>query len=210
MKFGKMVAALVLAVAGAFAMVSGAFAYEAAATTALNVRTGPGTSYPVVGALSANQVVNVSECNASGSWCRVEAANIRGWASASYLRALQPTQPTRPAPGQPDVGFSINTPNFSFQIGSGNRPGQPGRGEICFYEGYDYRGRSFCAQDGDQDRYLSNFWNDRIRSARIEGNVSATVCTGGNYSGRCAVIDRSIRNLGMLADNISSYYIGRR
>ena len=83
-------------------------------------------------------------------------------------------------------------------------------GRICFYEGYDYRGRSFCAEDDDGARALGNFWNDRIRSARVEGSIDATVCTGGNYSGRCAVIDRSVRNLGMLSDNISSYYVGRR
>lgn len=209
MSIAKFAAVAALAIAGVFGSVSSAFAYEAAATSALNVRTGPGTNYAVVGALSANQVVRVTECNASNTWCNVQAANIRGWASARYLRPLGPTQPSRPQPGQPDVGFSINTPGFSVQIGSGNnRPSPSGR--VCFYEDYNYSGRSFCARTGEQNRSLDNFWNDRIRSARVEGNTSATVCTGNRFSGRCASIDRSVRNLGMLADNISSYYVGNR
>lgn len=211
MNFRKLAATAILALAGAMASISGAFAYEAFATTALNVRTGPGTNYPVVAALSANQVVQVGQCNSANTWCQVTAANIRGWASARYLRPIGPGTPSRPSPGTPDVGFSINTPNFSFSIGSG-RPGSgpAPRGRVCFYEEYSYAGRSFCVTGNDSDRRLSNFWNDRIRSARVEGSVAATVCTGSNFSGRCAVIDRSVRNLGMLSDNISSYYLGRR
>lgn len=218
MNLRKLVAAAALAITGVFAGMSGAFAYEAAATTALNVRSGPGTSFQVIGSLAANQVVNVAECNAGNTWCRVEAANVRGWASARYLRPLgstpptQPTQPPRPQPGnQGNVGISINTPGFSFQIGQGNQQPQPQpTGRICFYEDYDYAGRSFCVRNNEQSRSLDNFWNDRVRSARVEGTLSATVCTNANYGGRCAVIDRSIRNLGMLADDISSYYVGTR
>jgi uncharacterized protein YraI len=213
MNFRKFAAAAIIAVTGVLATVTGAQAYQAFATTALNVRTGPGTNYPVIAALSANQVVEVSGCNSSNTWCQVAAANISGWASARYLRAIEgntPTRPPVPAPNRPDIGFSINTPNFNVTIGN-NRPGTPApSGRVCFYEEYDYAGRSFCAAHNDNERILGNFWNDRIRSARVEGNVSATVCTRANFNGRCAVIDRSVRNLGMLSDDISSYYLGRR
>lgn len=211
MNFAKIASAAIIAVTGVFASVSGAFAYDAAATSALNVRTGPGTNYPVVAALSRNQVVQVGQCNSANTWCQVSAANIRGWASARYLRPVEPVGPSRPGSGrEPDVGISINTPNFSFSIGQG-RPGTPpARGRVCFFEEYNYGGRSFCAAGNDNERYIGNFWNDRIRSARVEGNVSATVCTGPNFTGRCGVIDRSVRNLGMLSDDISSYHLGRR
>lgn len=216
MNLRKLAAAAILAATGVFAAVSGAQAYEAFATTALNVRTGPGTNYPVVAALSANQVVQVSGCNSSNTWCQVTATNIRGWASARYLRPLNDGRPSPapipaplPAPGQPDIGFSINTPNFNVTIGN-PRPSEPANGRVCFYEEYNYAGRSFCAANDDNERFLGNFWNDRIRSARVEGNVAATVCTSSNFNGRCAVIDRSVRNLGMLSDDISSYYLGRR
>ena len=86
MNFKSFAATALLAMAGAFGAISGAFAAEAAATTALNVRTGPGTNYAVVGALSPNQVVQVGSCQ--GSWCQVSGANIRGWASSYYLRPI--------------------------------------------------------------------------------------------------------------------------
>lgn len=207
----KVAAAALIAVIGLLGTVSSAFAYDATATTTLNVRTGPGTNYRVIGALSPNQIVNVVECNAANTWCRVQDRTLSGWASARYLRPIE-TGPSRPqpAPGQtqPNVGVSVNTPNFSFSFGTGAPSSRSG--QVCFFEDFDYRGRSFCVADGDNTRYVGNFWNDRIRSARVEGNISATVCTGTNYSGRCGVIDRSVRNLGMLSDNISSYYVGRR
>ena len=217
MNFRNFAAAAIIAVTGVLATVTGAQAYQAFATTALNVRTGPGTNYPVIAALSTNQVVEVSGCNNSNTWCQVTATNIRGWASARYLRPINDGRPTpaplptpAPTPNQPDIGFSINTPNFNVTIGN-NRPGAPApSGRVCFYEEYDYAGRSFCATSDDNERFLGNFWNDRIRSARVEGNISATVCTSSNFNGRCAVIDRSVRNLGMLSDDISSYYLGRR
>lgn len=212
MNIARLAAAATIAVAGILASISGAFAYEATATTALNVRSGPGTNFQVVGTLAPNQVVNVVECNSANTWCRVQDRTITGWASARYLRAIgtTPPRPTPPAPAptQPDIGFSINTPSFSFSIGSGAQA--PGAGRVCFFEEANYRGRSFCAAPGDRDRRLSNFWNDRIRSATIEGNVNATVCTGTGFTGRCAVVDRSVRNLGMLANDISSYYVDRR
>lgn len=209
MNIGKFAAAAIIAVTGVLATVSGALAFDAVATTALNVRTGPGTNYPVIAALSRNQVVQVGQCNSSNTWCQVTAANIRGWSSARYLRRIGPTTPQRPTPDndRPDVGFSVEGPNFSFSFGTG-RPG--GDGRVCFYEGFNYSGRSFCATDDDSDRRLTNFWNDRIRSIRLEGDISATVCSGTNFSGRCGVVARSVRNLGSLSDNISSFYLDRR
>lgn len=57
-----------------------ASARPAVVTTDLNVRSGPGTRYQVVGSLQAGQRVDVGQC-ASG-WCRVG----RGYASARYLQ----------------------------------------------------------------------------------------------------------------------------
>lgn len=209
MNIGKFAAAAVIAVTGVLASAAGAFAYDAAATAPLNVRTGPGTDYPVIAALSRNQVVEVGQCTRSGSWCQVSATNIRGWASANYLRRIEPVPP-RPSPGdgRPDVGFSISTPNINITIGTGRPDDDDDRyGRVCFYEDYDYDGRSFCSTEDDRARDLGSFWNERIRSARIEGNATATVCTGPNFTGRCGVIDRSVRNFGALSNEISSYYL---
>ena len=218
MNLRHVIVATIVAFSGIFATAGISYAQEAAATTALNVRSGPGTNYRVVGTLQTNQVVRVLECNPSNTWCRVQDRTLQGWASQRYLRPITGGGSNRPRPpvsGDPDVGISINTPNFSFSIGTGDRPGvrpRPPRpsGQVCFYEEFNYNGRSFCVRDGQSARTMERFWDDRIRSARVEGNASATVCTRTNYNGRCAVIDRSVRNLGALSDDISSYYVGGR
>lgn len=218
MNMRKFATAAAIAMATFLASVGGAFAYDAAATTTLNVRSGPGTNFRVVGALSRNQIVQVLECNTANTWCRIQDRTLQGWASARYLQPVAGgTTPPRPGPapvptpGQP--GFSINTPGFSISIGTPGAtppPPPPGpRGEVCFFEEFDYRGRSFCVGEGNSTRFIERFWDNRIRSARVEGNVEATVCTDSNFAGRCAVIDRSVRNLGMLSDDISSYWVSR-
>ncbi|WP_196257901.1 SH3 domain-containing protein [Pelagibacterium limicola] len=211
MNMRKLATAAIVALATLLGGAGTAFAYDAAATTTLNVRSGPGTNFRVVGVLDRNQIVQVIECNASNTWCRVQDRTLQGWASARYLQPVAGGTPPRPqpAPTRPDVGISITTPGFSIGIGTG-RPGvTPPAGQICFFEEFDYRGRSLCVNEGASARFIERFWDNRIRSARVEGNVEATVCTQSNFAGRCAVIDRSVRNLGMLSDDISSYWVSR-
>ena len=58
-------------------------AVPATAETALNVRSGPGTQYQVVGAIPAGATVDVGDC--TGSWCRVSFSGGTGFANRSYL-----------------------------------------------------------------------------------------------------------------------------
>src|SRR3954452_9688035 len=51
--------------------------------TALNVRTGPGTTYKIVTTVKKNQAVTVSQTK--GSWDKVTVAGKTGWASNHYL-----------------------------------------------------------------------------------------------------------------------------
>ena len=51
--------------------------------TALNVRTGPGTTYKIITTIKQNQAVTVSQTN--GSWDKVTVGGITGWASNQYL-----------------------------------------------------------------------------------------------------------------------------
>lgn len=76
MRFTK---SLMLAAGLMLAGTVAASARSAVVTTDLNVRSGPGTRYAVVGALPAGARVNVGGC--SGNWCRAGG----GFVSASYL-----------------------------------------------------------------------------------------------------------------------------
>jgi LysM repeat protein/SH3-like domain-containing protein len=56
------------------------------ATYGLNLRTGPGTSYPVILALSQGMTVPVSHRNSDGTWVRLTLpGGTVGWVSAPYL-----------------------------------------------------------------------------------------------------------------------------
>jgi SH3-like domain-containing protein len=57
---------------------------DAVAITGVNVRTGPGTRYPVVDVLGAGQSVRISRC--TGGWCFVDQRGPSGWVSQRYLR----------------------------------------------------------------------------------------------------------------------------
>ena len=60
-----------------------ALAVPATAQTDLNVRSGPGTQYQVVGSIQAGETVDAGSC--TGSWCRVSFSGGSGYASRNYL-----------------------------------------------------------------------------------------------------------------------------
>lgn len=203
------IAAVILAIA---AGVSPAFGYPAAATTALNVRSGAGTQFDSIGVLQRGQVVDVHEC--AGNWCLVEDGGLRGWASARYLEALEEeAAPESPAPAvpaaEPNVTVTIETPDFTFAVGHGDRPGYrpPSSGQVCFFDRDNFRGRRFCAGSGDEDRYLAPGWNDAVRSVRVEGEAEVTVCTDVELAGECLTLSGSAPLLDTLAGRISSYRV---
>ena len=76
--------ATLFAAASALVLSAGAAAaVPATAETSLNVRSGPGTQYEIVGSIPAGSTVDVQGC--TGSWCRVSFAGGTGFASRSYL-----------------------------------------------------------------------------------------------------------------------------
>ncbi len=60
-----------IAFAGIIVTSGVAWATTAQSTTALNVRSGPGTSYGVVDTLTPGETVEVNECVSNG-WCYIE------------------------------------------------------------------------------------------------------------------------------------------
>jgi hypothetical protein len=85
---------------------------ELVATSAVNIRSGPGTAYPVVGALRANDRATITGRNADSSWWQIEAGDgTTGWVAAWVVQATQtdgvpvtaappppPPTPTSPPP----------------------------------------------------------------------------------------------------------------
>jgi uncharacterized protein YraI len=70
---------------GAALIAGPALALTAYAPGHLNVRSGPGFQYPVVGEMQPNVPSEISGCVADYSWCGVAAGGLTGWASAEYL-----------------------------------------------------------------------------------------------------------------------------
>lgn len=60
------------------------------ATTPLNVRSGPGTQYSIIGALDTDQVV--TKCGESGDWTQImTVSGIKAYVFSKYLVPSQPT-----------------------------------------------------------------------------------------------------------------------
>jgi len=60
---------------------------SATATTDLNIRSGPGPEYPVVGVIGASQQTNINGCIQGSKWCQVSHNGVEGWAYSDYLTA---------------------------------------------------------------------------------------------------------------------------
>lgn len=89
----------VTATAGLAITVTGAGLAEAApsaATTTVNIRSGPGTSHKVVGSLVKGQRISTAG-KAGHGWVRVELGSTKAYMAAKYLRAgkARPSAPSR-------------------------------------------------------------------------------------------------------------------
>ena len=74
-----------LAAVGALLIAGPALAIPGYSTAHLNLRTGPGTQYPIAGMMEYNVRSEITGCLADYSWCSVTVAGLSGWASAEYL-----------------------------------------------------------------------------------------------------------------------------
>lgn len=93
-------------------MTAGAYAWQATATTSVNVRSGPGTNFRVVDVLQRGERVEVEYCR--GSWCFINQYQYgpNGWVSANYL-AQAGWQPPRPQPQPPVVRPPVQPPHWN-------------------------------------------------------------------------------------------------
>src|ERR1051325_11264527 len=72
---------------GAALTTAASAAIVASAMTAMNVRSGPGPQYPVVGAVPANGKVTIIGCIQGSMWCQIDIGGKKAWAYSKYLTA---------------------------------------------------------------------------------------------------------------------------
>jgi uncharacterized protein YraI len=107
-------AALLLSAGAAAAM-------PATAQTELNVRSGPGTQYPVVGSIAAGEAVDAGSC--TGSWCQVSFSGGSGYANRGYLAlagAVAPGVGVAVAPDDAyDNAYTYDDTYYDYDYGPG-------------------------------------------------------------------------------------------
>ena len=207
------------------AMAGGALGVEAVATTNVNVRTGPGTTFSIVDRMTPGERVDIRECTAA-NWCFVDREGPDGWVSSSYLAAPPATPPappagSPPAPGEDcSFGFTLGPggPNLSINCGNGTPPAPPGPpsppapppappafgDQACFYTGSNYSGAERCFGEGTYN-VLPPQINDRISSLRLYGDAQAELCANTALGGACRSFDVDTPNLPpMINDRASS------
>lgn len=186
-----------------------AMAIDAEATGAANVRSGPGTSYGVVDTLSAGELVDVVECNAANTWCRIFHTGPDGWVSRSLLGAPGGTASngapiefgvTIPLPGGGSITFG--TPGYS----QPSPPQPPGPKQVCVYDFANYAGAQACVYAGMSQTDIQPPWNDRVTSIRVFGGAHIRLCQDANFGGFCNVFSSDVPKLGVPLNNKASSY----
>jgi hypothetical protein len=92
-------------------------------TYGLNVRTGPGTAYPIIGGLSLGDSVEVVGKNAAGDWLQIAYNGQAGWIAAAYADltgslAVVPevSAPPLPPPTPTPLPAVTPTPEFTGKL----------------------------------------------------------------------------------------------
>lgn len=101
--------ALFLAASLAASAASAVTAYSP--TGHLNVRSGPGFQYQVVGQVQASVQAQITGCVSDFSWCAVALPNgVTGWASAPYLVTKATTPPKNLQVAGAQLGIPVIVP----------------------------------------------------------------------------------------------------
>lgn len=209
MKTQKLISVIAAATLGLAASTIAALAVPATATTAVNVRSGPGVSFAKVDVLLAGQAVNVTECQSG--WCYVEKSGPDGWVSGNYLQATGGGGGGGSAADDAAAAAAIQifgTIAGAIISGATPPPPPPPVAEACFYKNFNYSGASFCVPSGTNDPNLPPSWNDKISSFTLVNGAKVRICRNFNYGGACQVRTVSNPSLGAFMNNkISSYKV---
>ena len=120
----------------------------------VNVRSGPGTSYGLIGRLNAGQRYPATGKNPDGSWWQIDFGGQAGWVIGNLVQSegavdavqvatnipaapprptARPTQP--PAPTAPPAPQPTPAPTFPFTLGKGVERCDPNAG-TTYFEGF--------------------------------------------------------------------------
>lgn len=87
MNMSKLITVFMAAGIGLSTTATIAAAVEASAKSAVNIRSGPGTSYRKVDALYSGETVEITECR--GGWCHIQHPGPDGWVSGRFLASTE-------------------------------------------------------------------------------------------------------------------------
>jgi len=209
MKTSKFITIIAAAAFGLVASTVAALAVPATATAAVNVRIGIGTGYAIVDTLYAGEAVNVTQCQSG--WCYIEHIGSNGWVSGNYLSAASGGGGGGGGGSTADdaaaaAAIQIFGTILGAVVNNALPPPPPPTPQVCFFNGANYTGASFCVNAGNNDNKLVGFWNDRISSITVSPGSSVTVCRNWFYGGICNSYNVNKPNLIWALNNkISSY-----
>jgi len=89
------------------------------ATTGVNLRTGPSTSYRVLRVVPAGGRVTVLKSAPSGNWYNVRYSGTDGWSYGAYYRTVQAAPPANPGGREAALGRARAGVGFSYWWGHG-------------------------------------------------------------------------------------------
>jgi len=212
MRLSEFILAVAAAVLSVVLSATGAMALTAVAKSGVNVRSGPGTGFGVVDTLHTGEAVTVGECRASG-WCYVNHSGPDGWVYSTYLKK----SPGSGGGSNPDCGLSLtlNSGTPSLTINCGNNPPPPAPApapapeptQACFYTNQNFGGARFCQGPGTRN-WLNGTFNNQISSISIQGGAKVRLCSNGNQTGFCRVIQTNRSILGSSLNNrVSSFVV---
>jgi len=226
MTIKRLLLPLALSAAGILVCSCAALAVEAAAKSAVNVRTGPGTSYGIVDQLFAGEVVEISEC-APTNFCFINHDGPDGWVSATYLIPVSDDEAPdegdmeEGAGSNPDCSFGFNVgpggPSLTVNCGDGPTPPPPPpppepeeEPSACFYTGNAFVGDDLCVGLGTRNALNATF-NNKISSVQLFGGARAKLCEDTNLGGYCRIVTADTELLHASINNKASsltVYVG--
>lgn len=156
------------------------------------IYSGPGLQHVITGTLPANSPVVLDHCE--NSFCLVYYGRVSAWIEQQYVGgpAPQPQPLPQPQPQpqpQPNPGWPW--PNNPWPQPQPPRP-QPqppvfDDAGACFYSERNFRGSSFCVDEGDSYSRLRT-WDNKIRSIEVFGGARVDLCSEANYRGNCVTL----------------------